>query len=89
MATLDVHLEAPPKATRNLLGQPDAKFIFNKTIAGHYRTGREYEKVGVLLLTWESDDMDCKTLEVGFTNNYPGMSAKQCWVQGQTPPRDI
>jgi len=71
MATLDVHLEAPPKATRSAFGQPDAKFVFNKTIAGHYRNGREYEKVGVLLLTWESDDMDCKTLEVRSCQQLP------------------
>lgn len=69
MATLDVHLEAPPKATRSAFGQRDAKFVFNKTIAGHYRNGREYEKVGVLLLTWENDDMNSKVLEVGFANS--------------------
>jgi hypothetical protein len=42
-----------------------AQLEFNKTIAGCYRDGNaEYEAVGVLLLTWKDDDMNCKDAEV-------------------------
>jgi len=63
MATLDLHLEAPPALVRR---EEQARFEFNKTIAGHYRNGPNYSKVGVLFLIWEGDDMNCKTKEVGF-----------------------
>ena len=44
----------------------DSRFIFNKTIAGHYRNGRTgYNRVGVLLITWEEDDMNLEKCEVG------------------------
>ncbi|KAH8696833.1 hypothetical protein GQ44DRAFT_718969 [Phaeosphaeriaceae sp. PMI808] len=42
-----------------------AQIEFNKTIAGCYRDGdAEYDSVGVLLLTWKDDDMNCKEKEV-------------------------
>ena len=42
-----------------------AKLEFNKSIAGCYRDGNvEYDEVGVLLLTWREDDMNCKEKEV-------------------------
>ncbi|KAL6719066.1 hypothetical protein ACLMJK_003301 [Lecanora helva] len=43
----------------------DARIIFNKTIAGHYRNGKTgYRQVGALFLTWADDDMECKNKEV-------------------------
>jgi hypothetical protein len=42
-----------------------AQIEFNKTIAGCYRDGdEEYDAVGVLLLTWREDDLNCKAKEV-------------------------
>jgi len=42
-----------------------AKLEFNKSIAGCFRDGNaEYDEVGVLLLTWREDDMNCKEKEV-------------------------
>jgi hypothetical protein len=42
-----------------------AQLEFNKSIAGCYRDGHaEYDAVGVLLLTWNDDDMNCKETEV-------------------------
>jgi hypothetical protein len=47
------------------LDRDSAKVEFNKFIAGCYRDGNaEYDDVGVLLLTWEQDDMRCRELEV-------------------------
>lgn len=47
-----------------------AQIEFNKTIAGCYRDGNaEYESVGVLLLTWRDDDMQCKEKEVLLPHN--------------------
>lgn len=47
------------------LDQDIAQIEFNKTIAGCYRDGNaEYDSVGVLLLTWREDDMNCKEKEV-------------------------
>jgi hypothetical protein len=47
------------------LDQKIAQVEFNKTIAGCYRDGNaEYDSVGVLLLTWKDDDMNCKETEV-------------------------
>ena len=43
----------------------EARVTFDKTISGHYRNGTMgYRKVGVLLITWEEDDMHCKDTEV-------------------------
>ena len=42
-----------------------AQIEFNKSIAGCYRDGlAEYDSVGVLLLTWREDDLNCKEKEV-------------------------
>jgi hypothetical protein len=42
-----------------------AQVEFNKTIAGCYRDGNaEYDAVGVLLLTWREDDLNCREKEV-------------------------
>ncbi|KAL9117701.1 MAG: hypothetical protein Q9187_005758 [Circinaria calcarea] len=67
MATLDIHIDVPAHHHRQnsrtaFDRQKDhARFIFNKTIAGHYRHGRtEYTRVGVLLITWDQDDMNLK-----------------------------
>jgi hypothetical protein len=47
------------------LGRNIAQIEFNKSIAGCYRDGNaEYDAVGVLLLTWADDDMNCKEEEV-------------------------
>ncbi|MCJ1315907.1 hypothetical protein MMC15_001227 [Xylographa vitiligo] len=65
MASLDFHIEAPAHRTAFGRSKDDARFIFNKTIAGHYRNGpSEYTRVGVLLITWEDDDMNLKKSEV-------------------------
>jgi hypothetical protein len=43
----------------------NARLVFNQTIAGHYRNGKTgYGRVGVLLLTWEADDMHLQRSEV-------------------------
>ncbi len=43
----------------------EARVIFDKTIAGHYRYGKTgYRNVGALFLTWADDDMQCKDAEV-------------------------
>ncbi|MCJ1397565.1 hypothetical protein MMC11_000759 [Xylographa trunciseda] len=65
MASLDIHIEAPAHRTAFARSKDDARFIFNKTIAGHYRNGpTEYTRVGVLLITWKDDDMHLKESEV-------------------------
>jgi hypothetical protein len=47
------------------LGRDIAEIEFNKSIAGCYRDGNaEYDAVGVLLLTWADDDMNCREIEV-------------------------
>lgn len=48
-----------------ILDRDIAQIEFNKSIAGCYRDGNaEYDAVGVLLLTWRDDDMNCKEKEV-------------------------
>ncbi|MCJ1438958.1 hypothetical protein MMC27_008348 [Xylographa pallens] len=65
MASLDFHIEAPAHRTAFSRSKDDARFIFNKTIAGHYRNGPSgYTRVGVLLITWQDDDMNLKKSEV-------------------------
>lgn len=56
---LDLHVEAPPNPAAFVRREEEARFEFNKTIAGHYRNGRDYENVGALLLTWQGDDLNC------------------------------
>ena len=42
-----------------------ARVTFDKTISGHYRDGKTgYKDVGVLFITWEEDDLQCKKTEV-------------------------
>ena len=46
-----------------------ARVTFDKTVSGHYRHGKTgYKRVGVLFLTWEEDDMQCKETEVDSLN---------------------
>ncbi|MCJ1242558.1 hypothetical protein MMC14_010567 [Varicellaria rhodocarpa] len=64
MATLDVHIETPAYRTSFDRRKDDARFVFNNTIAGHYRDGRTgYNRVGTLLITWEQDDMHLREYE--------------------------
>lgn len=72
----DAHAELDKsRTTRNMhsiqhkrffsMGRKDAQVEFNKSIAGCYRDGNvEYDSVGVLLLTWKDDDLNCKEREV-------------------------
>jgi len=65
MATFDLHFEAPVHRTPFGRRKDDARFIFNKTIAGHYRNGRTgYSRVGAQFITWQDDDMHLKGFEV-------------------------
>lgn len=44
--------------------EDEARLIFNKTIEQNYRHGRTgYLRVGVLFLTWEADQMQCRDTE--------------------------
>ena len=64
MATLDVHIETPAYRTSFDRRKDNARFVFNNTIAGHYRDGRTgYNRVGTLLITWEHDDMHLRESE--------------------------
>ena len=62
---LDLHAElGPPKQkrrktiSRNERRQDEARLVFNKIIAGHYRdAGNEYSQVGALFVTWEANDL--------------------------------
>ncbi|KAL9591887.1 MAG: hypothetical protein Q9179_007273 [Wetmoreana sp. 5 TL-2023] len=71
-ATFDLHFQAPPKSAPlppigTEPGRPydELAITFNKTLEGHYRHGKTgYQRVVVLFLTWEEDDMQCKGLEV-------------------------
>ena len=52
--------------TTSQLRKEEARVIFDKTLAGHYRDGRTgYRNVGALFLTWADDDLQCKNTEVG------------------------
>jgi hypothetical protein len=59
-------MAARPRSAGFFSLEPEiAQLKFNKTIAGCYRDGNsEYDSVGVLLLTWKDDDMNCKDAEV-------------------------
>ncbi|KAL8711529.1 MAG: hypothetical protein Q9225_007103 [Loekoesia sp. 1 TL-2023] len=74
-ATFDLHLETPPHRSHIITPHPDKatnedpyddlKITFNKTLEGHYRHGKTgYKRVGVLFVTWEEDDLQCKSTEV-------------------------
>ncbi|KAL8651409.1 MAG: hypothetical protein Q9210_003277, partial [Variospora velana] len=74
-ATLDLHIETPPSRSHVLPARSggatdeepyeELELTFNKTLDGHYRHGKTgYKRVGVLFLTWEEDDLQCKETEV-------------------------
>ncbi|KAL8692460.1 MAG: hypothetical protein Q9218_002528 [Villophora microphyllina] len=72
---LDLHLQAPPSAPlpdRTSEDQFDElEITFNKTLEGHYRDGTTgYKRVGVLFLTWEEDDLQCKETEVDALRDF-------------------
>ena len=61
----------PPMYRRDFVGSDEqeqddeARVIFNKTIGENHRRGKSgYLRVGVLFLTWEDDDLYCKSTEV-------------------------
>ena len=54
------------KKSRSEEQRDKARIIFNKTIEGQRRHGKNgYRHVGALFLTWKDDDMQCKETEVG------------------------
>ena len=82
-ASLDLHLQTPPYQTSQTSPKffdneqyAEAQITFDKTLEGHYRYGKTgYKRVGVLFLTWEEDDLQCKETEVDalrglFSNDF-------------------
>ncbi|KAF2685665.1 hypothetical protein K458DRAFT_300405, partial [Lentithecium fluviatile CBS 122367] len=66
-----------------------AQIEFNKSIAGCYRDGnKEYDAVGVLLLTWRDDDMKCKEKEVDALEKVFRDEFGYQTEQYQIPPTD-
>ncbi|KAL8696952.1 MAG: hypothetical protein Q9224_002534 [Gallowayella concinna] len=65
-ATFDLHVETPGHTSPPFHeSNEELEIAFSKTIEGHYRHGSTgYRRVGVLFLTWEEDDMQCKETEV-------------------------
>ncbi|KAL8729574.1 MAG: hypothetical protein Q9166_004654 [cf. Caloplaca sp. 2 TL-2023] len=70
-ATFDLHLETPPHTAplhaenTSEEAYEELEITFNKTLEGHYRHGKTgYKRVGVLFLSWEEDDMQCKETEI-------------------------
>ncbi|KAK0513636.1 hypothetical protein JMJ35_004000 [Cladonia borealis] len=61
----------PPKGPKDRKAQYErARVTFDKTISGHYRDGKTgYKDVGVLFITWEEDDLQCKETEVDALND--------------------
>ncbi|KAI9729939.1 MAG: hypothetical protein M1834_006136 [Cirrosporium novae-zelandiae] len=54
-------LPSPKKELPYKQRENQAKIVFNKTIAGHYRNRENgYSNVGSLLITWENDDMNTR-----------------------------
>ncbi|KAL8862366.1 MAG: hypothetical protein Q9178_001375 [Gyalolechia marmorata] len=72
-ATFDLHLETPPHPAPPPTDEEpyeDLEITFNKTLEGHYRHGNTgYKRVGVLFISWEEDDMQCKATEVDALRN--------------------
>lgn len=71
LVTLDFHAQTGPdhqRGRRMTLWDKEvekSKVIFNKVIAGRYNKDETgYEEVGVLLITWEKDDLHTRTQEV-------------------------
>ncbi|KAF2107042.1 hypothetical protein BDV96DRAFT_654133 [Lophiotrema nucula] len=63
------------------------KLEFNKAIAGCYRDGHaEYDAVGVLLLTWREDDLNCKEIEVNALEHVFKEKFKYKTEQYEIPP---
>ncbi|KAL8964667.1 MAG: hypothetical protein Q9183_004293, partial [Haloplaca sp. 2 TL-2023] len=55
----------PPQRDTSEDPYEELEITFNKTLEGHYRHGTTgYKRVGVLFLTWEEDDLQCKETEV-------------------------
>jgi hypothetical protein len=62
---LDLHAElGPPNkkrhytVSRNEKRRNEARLVFNKIIAGHYRDiGNDYSQVGALFVTWAVNDL--------------------------------
>lgn len=76
-ATSYLHLETPPHRPHTAPARPDEEpyeeleITFNKTLEGHYRHGKTgYKRVGVLFLTWEEDDLQCKETEVDALRDF-------------------
>jgi hypothetical protein len=74
MASLDIHIEAPPdkywhkRRTHYDVDTERSRVRLSKSIPGRYHDGHaDYDEVGVLLITWKDDDMYCKEKEVGPT----------------------
>jgi hypothetical protein len=71
MASLDIHIEAPPdkywhkRRTHYDVDTERSRVRLSKSIPGRYHDGHaDYDEVGVLLITWQDDDMYCKEKEV-------------------------
>jgi hypothetical protein len=62
---IDLHAELGPPTqdrrctiSRNEKRREEAKLVFNKIIAGHYRDiGNDYSQVGALFITWAVNDL--------------------------------
>jgi hypothetical protein len=62
---LDLHAELGPPTqqrrytiSRNERRREEARLVFNKIIAGHYRdVGNDYSQVGALFVTWAVNDL--------------------------------
>ncbi|KAL8804776.1 MAG: hypothetical protein Q9182_002368 [Xanthomendoza sp. 2 TL-2023] len=69
-ATSYLHLQTPPAPHTappriDEEAYEELEITLNETIKGHYRHGKTgYRRVGVLFLSWEEDDMQCKETEV-------------------------
>jgi hypothetical protein len=72
----DIHVELVPSRqkhrqtlSKHEQRRTEARLIFNKIIAGHYReTANDYSQVGALFVTWEVNDLQLggKDTEVSF-----------------------
>ncbi|KAH0558473.1 hypothetical protein GP486_004869 [Trichoglossum hirsutum] len=53
------------RGRRTLIPHHQAKFVFNKTLAGYgQQGGGEYKNVNALFITWKDDDLKCLEKEV-------------------------
>lgn len=77
--SIDIHLDAAesPRTRRRRETSADRarrhfdslRVTFEKTISGHYRKGRAYDAVGVLLISWQDDDLQVWTQEIEELRN--------------------